>query len=312
MHISIKKTLSIQLLILLGGLQAILAQSSVDVEKNFTGINKIEINGGPLEVSYIGGTDIQEINLNAFLESNRSGLDIVFVTIGDVLKVSYQSNNTKWSGSENTKGYIKISGPESIALNAKNSSGTLRVQNVLGNKTYLSVSSGKITANAIQGDLSAKSSSGHIEVDGVVGSVDCTLTSGMASLQNISGDLIYSASSGSLNASNVDGRAEIKMGSGMARLKNIGELGPLKLSSGSFRADNAGLGSETSLAGTSGSFTIQTPSNLKDFNYNMKASSGMLKVGSISGGRNLDIDNGSQHTVKGSISSGLISISNED
>ena len=282
----------------------------VDANKNYSNIKAIEVNGGWLDVTYSGGTDA-DVNVEAFLESSNENQDIVFVTIGDVLKIAYeQSSNTSSWGNNRNKGYIKITGPMNIDLNMRNSSGTLTVDKVIGDETILRVSSGKISATNISGDLAIKASSGSLYIDKVSGDVEAGVTSGNADINNVGGNVKYQSTSGSLAADRVKGELSVALTSGNAKLSNIGSLGSMKFTSGNIRATNAGLSGNTNFNGTSGNFKIQTPSDLKNYNFSLKASSGNLRVGGINTGKNLEIDNDASDWVKGSISSGNITIEN--
>jgi hypothetical protein len=281
----------------------------VDANKSYSNIKTVEVNGAWLDVSYEGGSGT-EVNVEAYLESNESNQDIVFVTLGDMLKISYERNSNNSSWNNKSKGYIKITGPREVALQLRNSSGSLKVNNVSNKETVLKVSSGKISASAIEGDLDIQASSGSLKIDGVKGDVIAGVTSGNADIMDVNGDLQYKSNSGSLDAENVGGEIDVTLTSGNARLTNIGTLGSLKFTSGNIKAENAGLGDNTSFNGTSGSFKVQTPSNLKAYNFSLKASSGNVKVGNLSTGKSLEMDNGSGSWVKGKISSGNITIEN--
>lgn len=304
------KIFSLAIVISLFGACTYAQKVLVDADKNYSNIKAIEVDGGWLEVTYVGGSSA-EVNVKAYLESTNENQDIIFVTIGDVLKISHEqsSNNSSW-GNTRSKGYIKITGPESIALDMRNSSGSLEIENVINKQTNLRVSSGKITASNIDGDLSIKASSGSLNASKVNGNVEAEITSGNVNINTVAGNLDYKSTSGSLDADRIEGELNVSITSGSVKLSNIGSLGTVKFTSGNVRATNAGLGSNTNFNGTSGNFRIQTSSNLKDFNFSLRASSGNLTVGGISTGKTLDIDNGSNDMVKGSISSGNISIDN--
>jgi len=282
----------------------------VDTNKTYSNISKIEVSGGWLSVSYDGGSG-SDVKVQAYLESNNEDQDIIFVTVGDVLKISHErkSNSSSWSNNRN-KGFIKINGPMAMNLDIKNSSGTISVDGVTNDETNLRVSSGKVTASNIIGDLNVKASSGSLILDEIDGNVVAGVTSGNADIMNVSGNVDYESTSGSLDADSIEGEINTSLTSGNAKLSNIGSLGELRFTSGNIRATNAGLSGNTRLNGTSGSFRIQTSSDLKSFNFSLKASSGNLKVGGINTGKNLEIDNGSSEWVKGSISSGNIIIEN--
>jgi lia operon protein LiaG len=280
----------------------------VDVTKSYTGINKIEVSGGQLEVEYIGGSS-SDISVRAFLESTNTDQDIVFITLGDILKISHKvSNNNNWNNK--TKGYIKISGPESMNLDIKGGSGKIAVENVAASETLLSVGSGSLYAGNIDGDIYASAGSGSIELSNINGNVKGKIGSGSAKIQEVKGSLEYSSGSGGISAFSIDGTVHVSLTSGNAKLEDITELGDLKITSGNFNATNAGLGGSTRITGTSGNFRIQTFSNLQDFNYDLSATSGNITVGNSRSGRNLIIDNGADKSVKGSITSGNISIAN--
>lgn len=282
----------------------------VDVNKSYPGINRLEVEGGWLDVSYEGGSG-SDVQVEAYLASNDDDQDIVFVTVGNVLKIKYErsSRNMTWSNSQN-KGYIKIKGPESIEINFRNSSGNTSVKNISSEETNMKVSSGKISAEGIDGDLKIGATSGRLIVNDVSGNVTASLTSGNAEINQVSGDVDYKSTSGSLNASQIDGELNVEFTSGRAVLENIALLGTLKFTSGSIRAEEAGLGPNTSFSGSSGNFKIQTYSSLQDFNYDLSSSSGSLKVGDRKTSKKLEIDNGSDSWIKGRITSGSISIEN--
>lgn len=281
----------------------------VDAKKNYPNIKKIEVDGGWLEVSYQGGSG-SAVEVEAYLESNDTDQDIIFVTIGDVLKITHERKQNNYNWNTKNKGYIKISGPASIALDLKSSSGSMTVANISNESTNLKVSSGRISASEIKGDLSIRATSGSLNIDGVEGNVVAGVTSGNADILNVKGNLDYESTSGSLTADQISGELRVALTSGNAKLTNIGALGSLKFTSGNIRAENSGLGPNTRLNGTSGNFRIQTPSDLKAFNFSLSASSGNLRVGGINTGKNLEIDNGAASWVRGSISSGNITIEN--
>lgn len=302
-----KLTLTLALILLAG---VSFAQNVlVDAKKNYPNIKKIEVDGGWLEISYQGGSG-SAVEVEAYLESNDMDQDIIFVTIGDVLKITHERKQNNYNWNTKNKGYIKISGPASIALDLKSSSGSMRVANVSNESTNLKVSSGRISASEIKGDLSIRATSGSLNIDGVEGNVVAGVTSGNADILNVNGNVDYESTSGSLTADQISGELSVALTSGNAKLTNIGALGSLKFTSGNIRAENSGLGPNTRLNGTSGNFRIQTPSDLKAFNFSLNASSGNLRVGGINTGKNLEIDNGAASWVRGSVSSGNITIEN--
>jgi len=312
MKSSIRLHLNLLLILLVASASQSFAQmrTLVDVNRTFSGINKIEVSGGSLDIEYLGNSG-NEVSVDAFLESTNHDQDIVFVTMGNVLKISHKVNNTKsnW-GNVRTKGYIKVRGPQSIELDMKGGSGSINVENVTGDITNLTVGSGSIKGSNINGNVLAKAGSGSIKLSQINGDVEGKIGSGSAEIKDVAGSLSYSSGSGGVKAYEIRGQVNISLTSGNAKLDNIAELGDLKLTSGNLDAKNAGLGPNTRINGTSGNFKIQTSSNIRDFNYSLSATSGNITVGNSRGGRNLSIDNGASNSIKGSITSGNISIVN--
>lgn len=301
--------LSLALVLILVSTTAFAQNVLVDAKKTYQGIKKIEVDSGWLNVTYEGGSG-SEVNVEAYLESNDNAQDIIFVTVGDVLKIthSHKQNNYNWNS--RNKGYINISGPETISLDLKGSSGNISVDNVSSEYTSLKVSSGNLNASGIQGNLYIKATSGNLNVTDIDGDVTAGITSGNANFNSINGNLDYESTSGGLEANEVSGEVSVGLTSGNAKLNNIGTLGSIRFTSGNIKATNAGLGENTKFSGSSGNFNIQTPSNLSSFNFSLKSSSGNLKVGGSNSSKTLEIENGSGPWVRGNITSGNITIVN--
>lgn len=281
----------------------------VNTQKSYSNIKRIEVESGWLNVSYTGGGSA-EVSVEAYLESNYTDQDIVFVTVGDVLKISHTKKQNNYSWNSKNKGYIHMTGPQNIEIDFRGSSGNMTVENAGEKSTSLRVSSGNVTANQIKGDLIIKATSGNLNVNGVEGNVQGGVTSGNANFFAVKGNLDYESTSGSLEADGVGGQISVSLTSGNAKINNAGQLGFLQFTSGNVRATNSGLGPNTRFNGTSGNFRVQTNSDLKGFNYSLKSSSGNLKVGTTSTGKSLEIDNGASTTVRGNITSGNITIEN--
>ncbi|MBM3425605.1 MAG: DUF4097 domain-containing protein [Bacteroidetes bacterium] len=281
----------------------------VNTTKKYNNIKQIEVESGWLDVSYQGG-DGTEVAVEAYLESNLSDQDIVFVTLGDVLKVSYKRSGEKYNWNGKNKGYIKITGPKSMQVSLRGSSGEINLNNLASETTVLQLTSGTVEAVQIKGNLKLTSTSGTLKASGIEGNVEARLTSGNAYLENISGSVNYESTSGSLDAKNIDGVLSARLTSGNAKIENAKQLGQLSFTSGNVRAVNSGLGANTQFTGTSGNFTIQTTSDLKGYNYSLKAASGNIRVGNSGGGRTLELNNNASTWIKGNITSGNITIEN--
>ena len=174
----------------------------------------------------------------------------------------------------------------------------------------MQLTSGNVAAAQIKGNLTLTATSGTLLAKEVDGDVNARLTSGNTSLDGIKGAVDYGSTSGNFTAKNIGGLLNVQLTSGNAKIENVKELGTMRITSGNMTAVNAGLGSKTQFSGTSGNFTVQTPSDLGAFNYNLRATSGNLRVGNTSKEKSLDINNNAANTVRGNITSGNITITN--
>ena len=281
----------------------------VNTTKKYNNIKQIEVESGWLDVSYQGGAGT-EVSVEAYLESNITDQDIVFVTLGDVLKVSYKRSGEKYNWNGKNKGYIKITGPQSMQVNVRGSSGEINLTNLASETTVLQLTSGTVAAAQIKGNLTLTSTSGTLKATGIEGNVEARLTSGNAYLENINGTVNYESTSGSLDAKNIDGELNVRLTSGNAKIENAKQLGQLYFTSGNMRAVNSGFGPSTQFSGTSGNFTVQTQADLRTYNYSLKAGSGNIRVGNSSSSRSLELNNNASTWIKGNITSGNITIEN--
>jgi hypothetical protein len=275
------------------------------LRKSFTGIDKLEIKTGAIEVQYEGHANLEKLDMEASLGSDEnSDKRLVMITVGNTLKIAYDPPRGDWG----VKKYIKIKGPSNIQLAIKSGSGSLLVSGVNAPVHYLEAHSGQIKILDIKGDLHLKASSGNIQLANLRGNLECQVSSGNATIEDVEGNMIFKATSGQLKANSVSGLLHAKLTSGNMKLNQIGELGNLEITSGNIRAEQAGLGDLTSLTGSSGNIQITTYSSIGDYNYDLNAGSGNIRVGNQSDRKSLQIQNGKTTTIRGRIGSGNISI----
>jgi lia operon protein LiaG len=286
-------------------------ETAVDLEKSFSGIEEIEINGGFLEVTYEGRENDSEVFLNAYLESNRKeDYDIVYRVDGRKLKVELK--RLQGSGGNNrNSGFISLTGPENVRLNVTNSSGRMFISGLSNREASFKCSSGRIDLkNLMVDNIKINASSGKIDGYLLGGNVNCTISSGSVNLEKVDGNVTLKGSSGRFTVKEVQGKVNTSMSSGNVTLENIHELGNASVSSGRIKGSGVGLGRDTDLKTSSGSITLQTNDDLDDYNFDLTGSSGTLTVGNQKGKKKMNIDNRADATVRGRVSSGKISITN--
>ncbi|MDN3668446.1 hypothetical protein QWY93_03780 [Echinicola jeungdonensis] len=84
--------------------------------KSFSNIEKLEISVHQIEINYHGNPEQQEIQVKSDLDENQEN-NLIFVTIGNTLKISYQGKRAI-----DSKKSVKITGPENIQLQIHNAS----------------------------------------------------------------------------------------------------------------------------------------------------------------------------------------------
>ncbi|MDN3670779.1 DUF4097 family beta strand repeat-containing protein [Echinicola jeungdonensis] len=283
-----------------------------NIQKELDGISKVEINGGPLEVSYEGDANRSNFFLNAYFESaNKEVPGIEYSIVDDLLIISFDISGNFPGWLSNNKGFISLAGPKNVKLVIKNGSGPVFVKNVDHKEIIINTGSGKMEVSNLSGNkIHLSAGSGKINGENVAADMEITVRSGHGKLENLKGSIKGEVSSGYLELNQVDGKVDGKVSSGKMKLQNVSSLGNLKVSSGSIQVENGGLGSSTFLECSSGSIHIQTDDDLSNFNFYLKASSGSVKVGNQKDGDKLEIDNGAPETVNGNVSSGSIRILN--
>lgn len=287
------------------------AEIITDEEETFDGIAEISVQGGALEVSYVGSDGASQVTLSAYLESNDPVSDgIVFKRKGDRLEVFLPNTDSPfsfWTG--RTKGYVHLTGPKEIKLDLKGSSGVLDVAHVRGPSFDFSISSGRMELTDVTCEtLKLSCSSGKLEATRIEGNVDLRLSSGMAVLSKVEGDVQFKGSSGSVTIKEIHGRVNGSMNSGKASLEQVTELGELSVASGMLTAERVGLGPVTELSVSSGYLKVRTDSDIDKFNYDFSVGSGHLTIGDQRVTNDIRKDNGSNHTITGKVQSGKMEL----
>lgn len=280
------------------------------INEEFVGINQIEVESGFLDVIYRGDASMTTVQLDALLESNRSGrYQIDYREEPGKLIIELDQRNLGVTG--RTRGYIYLTGPLEMQMDVEVGSGKATVSNVSGDQMDFSAGSGRLVVQDISGNsIRINAGSGDLDLVNLEGNTTIEIGSGRVSLNNLLGDISINGSSGSYKIQGVEGMLHAKLSSGNMDLSEIDQLGKLEVSSGRINAVNSGLSGLSKFNASSGNIRIQTFSSLNGFNYNLQAGSGKVSVGDSSSSGNLKIDNGSPYTVSGVVSSGNIEIRN--
>ncbi|MBN3581836.1 DUF4097 family beta strand repeat protein [Algoriphagus aestuarii] len=280
------------------------------INEEFVGINQLEIESGFLDVIYFGDANANSVQVDAVLESNRSGKYRIHVR-EESGKLTIELDQKNVFGGGRDRGRIYINGPLKQEIELDAGSGSVQISNVIGEEFDAAIGSGtldiqqvkasKINLNAGSGEIKALNLEGYLEVE---------VGSGNVTLNEVMGDLNVSGSSGRFKLNRIHGLVDAKLNSGNIDMWDVEFLGKLEVSSGNIEAINSGLSEFSRFKASSGNIKVQTNSDLNGFNYELDAGSGRVKVGENSSNGTLKINNGSPYTVSGTVSSGNIEIRN--
>lgn len=284
-----------------------------EIQQDFEGITKIEVDAEFLEVQYTGASGRQVLSLNAELRSNSNKkFEIKYRVVGSTLVVSVETNTRLFSGGARGDGFIRLSGPRNMLLDLKAGSGKVIIENVVSPEAEIEVGSGEINVkNVAIPRLNLDLVSGRGKIEDVLGNIKVNVSSGKLEVLRVEGNVEAESASGEVIFKGVAGLIKAQTSSGKIEFANVRSIGEISVSSGQLFATNSGLSPQTALRASSGNIYIQTTSNLRDFNYNITIGSGTARVGtSQSTSGTLNINNGSSNTIRGEVGSGKIEIVN--
>ncbi len=279
------------------------------VNEEFTGISSVEIESSFLDVTYQGNVNAESVQLLGALESSRSGkYSIEYRVEQDKLIIEVEKHG---GGGGNSRGYLNLTGPVLMNIDLEAGSGNIQIHQVTSQKFEFDGGSGNVRLSSISAPLiDLELSSGMIDATQLIGNVELEMSSGNATVSDLEGNINAVGSSGRFSFNEISGRVNSSLNSGNGTLSRVQEIGKLKVSSGNYTAEDSNLGPNTIFEGSSGNFDIKTNSDLNGFNYDLKSSSGNLRVGGSTSSGSLKINNGSPYTVSGVVSSGNIQIRN--
>ncbi|WP_194776034.1 DUF4097 family beta strand repeat-containing protein [Pararhodonellum marinum] len=282
-----------------------------DIQEDFDNITEIEVDGGFLDVAYTGETGKQNVSLNAFLKANsnkRTSIDYKVEGSKLIVKVSSKSG---FLGNFRSEGHIRLSGPKTMLVDLETGSGNITASDIVAIEPNFFVGSGNLKVSRVSAEtMYLTTSSGTLSGQDLTGKILSITSSGKIDIQKVEGNLDASGSSGEFKLKDINGLVNAVISSGKIEMQNILALGNAHVSSGKISAINTGLDPTTNIKVSSGNVNIQTFSNLGDFNYNISAGSGRIRVGESQSTGDLVIINGSAHTINGEVNSGNIEIVN--
>jgi len=295
------------------------------LEKTFSGINRIEIEGDYCDVE-VSGSATSEVRFKGEIRSaDHYYLNIHTSENGGLLKIWVDHPK---SNPGRTAGDLILTVPNRAAVEITNANGSLVLENMSGNAYNLTSTLGKITARNISANLTIQSTSGSVQVSGIKGDVKSTNRMGEQTFTDLTGQLTAEAENGRIMAKSVTGKVLLNTTRGQQEISNVNgpvvveakegkvvlnaitgntkattESGSIELNqvtgtlqlvsvTGSQSGKSVRLTGDSSFEASSGSINMQLTNAKEKLSFYLTATSGHLKAKGSIGRRNLVIDNG--------------------
>ncbi len=324
-HLSTRTLLSLLGLMLTFG--SVNSQSIVaSLEKTFTGITNIEIEGYYCNVEVSGSSSASEVHFKGELFSSvHYYLNIHESVNGNTLKIWVDRPK---SNPGNTRGVLTLTVPSRTRLNINNTNGKVLIQNMAGDMHQVVTTLGAVTIRNVRSNISLQTVSGGSGINGLTGDLELATRLGEHIIKNVTGNLVLNAQNGNISVSEVKGKVNATTTLGKQSMQRISgniemesKEGDLTLNgitgnviatteSGSLSLNNAvgafqlssvvgsqsGKGNrltgDSSFTSMSGSINMQLLNAKQQLSFYLTATSGVLKAKGSTGRRNLVVDNG--------------------
>jgi DUF4097 and DUF4098 domain-containing protein YvlB len=160
----------------------------------------------------------------------------------------------------NTSGRVFLNGLASEKIAVKTNSGTIHLDNLIGNPV-ININSGRLIVNNLQGNAIANSTSGNQIWNNVKGNVESKVNSGRIRIDRIEGDVLATATSGTINLYHIQGKINAETTSGRIRGKGLK------------------IQKDSHFQASSGNIKVGLKNDLQEFKFNLQAQSGNIRVG---------------------------------
>jgi len=254
--------------------QTTLAEESFEMD----GITEVEIKGAFCDVKVEGYGSGATLYFDGAINGlSGKSYSIEFDRSGSMLQIWVESPRSNW-GSVDCNLNLKLAKTTNVTVD--NSSGDVFVSDLSGKSLRFEASSGDLEIRNISADLRLETSSGDIELENLTGELQSRSSSGDQDLSKINGDIESYSSSGTIELQDIVGDIMAETSSGGISLDDV--KGGLKLesTSGSLRGDDVELTADAYFKSSSGSIDMDLVNEIESLDFDLKASSGSLRVGS--------------------------------
>lgn len=268
-------------------------------------------------------SDISEVSVEgAFCDVMVSrGTGLVFDGVikgsgnpGDYLIASIRNGNTvlfkverkeevSWGWPDIDEALITLTVPENVALKITNSSGDVKVTDLKGGSLVVSATSGDLLIRETEADCRLRTTSGDLIARSITGGIAAKSTSGDQEYFEINGDLQTESTSGNIEVSGMKGELRAYATSGDIGLAGIRGSLEVGTTSGDIECTDVRLTGSSRFKSTSGDIYCTLENELESISFDLRATSGSLRVGGSRAEDRLFTDGG-DILVRGESSSG--------
>lgn len=289
------------------------AQELIDkVQIDFTGIEKVNVRGAFCKTEFYAGSG-DALSLEGEIRGLRKyeGVRIRHSQEGSLLEVWIEHPRNV---NDQLRGYLVFNLPRDTEINVVTLSGSIILQGVGYNKTFIETlsgtvdveraitpleiksSSGSVSAKSLQGDVSINTISGGIAIEDAKSSCSASSVSGSINASELAGGIKAATISGGITAQGVSGKGEAKSVSGSIKFSDVkgsieatSSSGSIQLSeisgsvaantvSGTISGDGIYLKDSSSFKSTSGSIEVLLANKQEDLSFDLRSTSGRLSI----------------------------------
>jgi hypothetical protein len=268
------------------------------------GIRSLEVEGAFFRVEVRGGAGTEvEARFEIPERLKARGVKVLHERRGSTLRVWVKRPPGLLSTAALKTPELIFRVPARTDLRVDNSSGAVSVAGLETDRVSLELSSGRCEVEDVRASLEVTTSSGSQEIRNCDGDKDLRASSGKIQVREADGDIRAVTSSGSQTYSGVGGSIEAEASSGSISVTDQQGALDLRASSGSLRGEKITVSGASSFTTSSGSIDMDFENGLDDFKFDLRSSSGTIRVGGTRA-RGTVVTGSGPIRIKGASSSG--------
>lgn len=195
-----------------------------------------------------------------------------------------------WNGTDLAR--LDVVVPDGIELIVNNTSGDVKVTNFKGNRLSVGTTSGNLELSGVRCDASVKTTSGDMSLKDMIGDVTMRSTSGDQKFYGINGNVQTRSTSGGIVIAKLKGDLDVEATSGDLKFDEIEGKVDVSTTSGSIEGDYVLLTGDSRMKSTSGNISFDFKNDIEELSFDLKASSGDLRIQNKEEERRLVVDRG--------------------